>query len=103
MSVRRVVDALNEEFHMDLDLSNLKKLENLVSYTQKSRQYAIRGAIGALDRSLIWQKTRETLITIPIAIYAPARTHYTSFWKFVNRRFIWFDISSSQSTHDSLE
>lgn len=28
-SILRVVNALNEKFHVDLDLSDLKKLENL--------------------------------------------------------------------------
>lgn len=48
---------------MNLDLSNLNKLEKLeLAFAQKSRHHALRGAIGAIDGCLIWQKNPDDAI-----------------------------------------
>lgn len=57
-SVWKVVDATNNEFPIDFDITdehNLKYLEKW--FANKSRQQVIRGAVGAIDGCLIWQKS----------------------------------------------
>lgn len=54
-SIWRFIDSLNEKFYVYLDLSDLKKLENLkLGYV--SKQNVLQGAIGALENVLVWQK-----------------------------------------------
>lgn len=46
----RVVDAPNEGFPIDLDLTNKRQLEELEQWVaEKSRLHALRGGVGAVD------------------------------------------------------
>lgn len=53
---RCVVDALNEKFTIDLDLTGKRRLEKLEQpFAEKSRFHTLQGAVGAIVGCLIWQ------------------------------------------------
>lgn len=65
-SVWRVIDTLNNDFPVDLDISDLSRLKQLESgFSRKSRQKFIRGAIGSIEGCLIWQKNRGVDVDNP--------------------------------------
>lgn len=105
-SVWGVVDALNEEFPIDLDISDVDKLKAIEEgFAQKSRQNVIRGAIGAIDGCLIPQKNPGSSVENAGRYYCARKEKYSILLMAMcdaDRRFLWFDMSCTPTTHDSL-
>lgn len=105
-SVWTVIDALNSEFPIDLDISDVDKLKELEKrYALKSRQNAIRGAIGAIDGCLISQKNPGCSVDNAGRYYCARKEKFAILLMAIcdaDRRFLWFDMSCTPTTHDSL-
>lgn len=105
-SIWTVVDAINNEFPIDLDLSDTERLKGLeAGFARKSRHNVIRGAIGAIDGCLVWQKNPGIQVDNPNRYYCARKEKFAILLMAIadsDRRIIWFDMSCTPSTHDSL-
>lgn len=60
-SVWLVIDALNKKLPVDFGITYEQMVKaNEVGFAQKSRQFASRGAVGAIDGCLIRPKISES-------------------------------------------
>lgn len=105
-SVRRIVDVKNTNLHIKWDWLNVDNLRHReAEFARKLRLGAIRGAVGAVNGCLIWQKNPGVSVDILLRYYCARK------WKLAllliaicdtKRRFLWIDIGFTPTTHDSL-
>lgn len=84
----------------------MKKLEQLgLGFAQKSRLHSLREAIGALDGCFIWQKNLGDAIDNSNSYYCARMEKFSLLLMAIadaDRRFIWFVIRCTPTTHDLL-
>lgn len=84
---------------------NVEQLQELeYGFAADSRQWAIHGAIVALDGDLIWQKTGKH-VQNPNSYYRSRKRKFAILLLAMceaNRRFLWFDTSCTPTKQDLL-
>ena len=105
-SLWKSIDAINSIWtvHFDIDDSeNIRTLE--LGFFRKSRKGCISGAIGALDGCLIWHKIPGKVVHNPKRYYGAGKEKFAVLLMDIfdaDMKFIWFDMSCTPTTHDSL-
>jgi hypothetical protein len=117
-----VIDAINSELKCPGvpfdDVAACEELErgfaaksrnqvSLVSHSDPSKdnivEKALRGAIGALDGCIFWQHSPGVAVENPNRYYCARKCKFAILASAIcdsERRFLWFDMSSTPSTHD---
>ena len=107
-SVWRVVDAIDnhEEFQVVFPIENEEKLSEIERvFRAKSSHGLITGCVGAIDGCLIWQKNPGIAVHNPNRYYCARKEKFALLLMAIadaDRRFLFYDISCTPSTHDSL-
>lgn len=105
-SVWRTMDVVNNKHKLTWNLSDTDRLRDLEEgFAKKSRLNAFRGVVGALDGCLISQKNPGIAVPNPNRYYCARKHKYSLLLMAIcdaNRKFIWFDVSCTPTTHDSL-
>lgn len=105
-SVWRVMDSINKNLYKKRVLSDVNNLrQRETEFDGKSRLGAIKGAVGALDGCLIWQKNPGVSVD-NLSRYCCARKEKLASLLMeicgAKRSFLWIDIGFTPTTHDSL-
>mmetsp|Transcript_14721 Transcript_14721/g.19568 ORF Transcript_14721/g.19568 Transcript_14721/m.19568 type:complete len:434 (-) Transcript_14721:134-1435(-) len=107
-SVWRVVDAINnyEGFKVVFPIDDVEKLSEIESvFRSKSSHEMITGCVGAIDGCLLWQKNPGIAVHNPNRYYCARKEKHALLLMAIvdaDRRIIFYDISCTPSTHDSL-
>lgn len=105
-SVWRCVDAINDTFPIDFPIDDEEELTRLEEgWARKSRRQTLRGVVGAIDGRCIWQTNPGLAVHNPSRYYCARKDKFALLLMAIcdsDRRFRWFDISATPTTHDSL-
>lgn len=105
-SIWPVVDAINNLFAVNLDITDIDELQRIErGFENKSRCVALHSEIGSLDGCLILQKNPEKTLENPNRYYCARKEKISILLMEIldaQRKFLWFDMSCTQTTHDSL-
>mmetsp|Transcript_4501 Transcript_4501/g.6791 ORF Transcript_4501/g.6791 Transcript_4501/m.6791 type:complete len:328 (-) Transcript_4501:272-1255(-) len=107
-SVWRVVEAINnyEGFKVVFPIDDEEKLTEIEGvFRSKSSHGMITGCVGAIDGCLLWQKNPGIAVHNPNRYYCARKEKCALLLMAIvdaDRRFLFYDISCTPSTHDSL-
>mmetsp|Transcript_5064 Transcript_5064/g.6216 ORF Transcript_5064/g.6216 Transcript_5064/m.6216 type:complete len:431 (-) Transcript_5064:79-1371(-) len=107
-SVWRVVEAINnyEGFKVVFPIDDEEKLTEIEGvFRSKSSHGMITGCVGAIDGCLLWQKNPGIAVHNPNRYYCARKEKHALLLMAIvdaDRRIIFYDISCTPSTHDSL-
>lgn len=105
-SVWRVVDAINDVFSISFPIDDVDKLNEIANgFAAKSRQRVLRHAVGAIDGCCVWQKNPGVSVHNPRRYYCARKDKFALLLMAIcdaERRVLWFDVSCTPTTHDSL-
>lgn len=105
-SLWTVIDAINAELGISFPIDNPDKLAAVeMKFASKSRHQTVRGAVGAIDGCIIAMRNPGLAVHNPRRYYCTRKSKYALLLMAIadaDRKFLWFDVSCTPTTHDSL-